>query len=204
VSAQTCPPSGFLLAGPPSGLCPWTTVTTLVPMSGNPNDCTPYPPSPPLYPTACCIQITFCYRCCSGLVQSFINEVDVWNSLCSGTPPADLIHFAANWANNYAISQGTSGTSCDVRSYPCGGPTEMDAQSYVPICWSQSAVTGEYVYLPCSCGGYCFRDCQVCWNGSAIVYSNCIPTNGSGTCPCTSDPGWPWLNGTCYSVTCAF
>jgi hypothetical protein len=187
--AQSCPGSTGPAPDPSLG-CTWTPNTlTNVSMTGG--SCS----------STCCLTIDYCTRCCGGVLQVFLTEIDVDNEYCDATNPNDMIHFAAGYAASVAALAATG--ACALPSCTSG---TSEVTYYTPLCWTKSALAGEYEFTPCSSlNCWCATTCQECWNGSAIVPSNCstVTHNPNNECACTANPGTPtWIEGTCYTVPC--
>ena len=76
-----------------------------LPPYGNPFDVTVYTivlsisttlaPTPP-YTFHCCLSITFCYECCNGVLETYLEQVTPLSAPCDGITPQDMISWASN------------------------------------------------------------------------------------------------------------
>jgi hypothetical protein len=141
---------------PDPSTCPWSSTTVTVLMPG----------------TTCGITIYYCCRCCLGFgAETYLTQINIDSAACSPIDPSDMIHFASDYVRDLQA------VSCGVKGFPCGYIPTLSVQTYVPSCWTESALSGQYELTPCSASGcFCEKDCKACWNGSAIVYSHCTVT----------------------------
>ncbi len=182
------------------GCDPWTQVTITTSTDGSPLNGPDSALCTGTHPTVCCVQITFCYVCCHGVISTFLNSVAP-NTNCTMSPQA-LIDFAAWYCGVWALEQYLGdGGACDVKQSTCALPT-VHVEISNAECWEE--LPSAVVYQGCSedCG--CKTTFDACWNGTNIVYSNYhTVTTGSG-CSCPTKPVFPipWTLGTCYLIDC--
>ena len=166
----------------PAGCPGWMPGTTLITMPG---------------PSGCQITIKYCTACCNGIAYAYVYEIDPAGPGpdCDAVNPEDMIYAAAKAVRTIAAN-GCAPPPC---------PTGLSINTYIPTCWTESAPTGEYEITPCSSAGcYCQETCQVCLNMGVLQYTNCKTISVGMDCDssCTTNPGMPWISGTCYSITC--
>jgi hypothetical protein len=184
----------------------WTEVTVITSMDGHPLNgpdsalCGQEPP------VSCCLLMNFCYECCHGVVETFLEKVEPISTACTSYTVQQMIDFADWYASYWAIYQYLGqGGACDITSYDC--PTQyLEVESYTPGCWKLiSNLTADYVYEQCSGTGYmCQTDFNVCWDPitHTLDTSNYTTfTSGIPTCTTPPDTG-SWTMGTCYTINC--
>ena len=182
----------------------WHQVTGFVSMGGNTAaDCPPYlpvPPGPP--PSSCCLQVIYCWQCCNGVLETYVEQVTPFTALCDGVTPQDMILFASTWAGTDAVQQAiNTGMGCDVKIVAPCTDAQLVVQAFLATCWTQATLSGQYNYTICSDPGcYCVTTFDACWDGTNIETSD-YEHYTSGTCDCTAAPGsGAWIDGTCYAV----
>lgn len=156
---------------------------------------------------SCCLSITFCFECCSGVIETFIEQVTPESAACDGVSPQDMIQWASNYVNtwaalNYLNSSWLYYNSACNAELQAGCPDGyVSTQVDLPTCWTQASLAGQYTYSYCSAAGcVCETPCTYCWNGTSLE-SSCGTTTTVGDCICLPAPNdAPWINGTCYSV----
>jgi hypothetical protein len=161
----------------PPGCSGWTSATLTTSASG------------------CPIKVYYCTACCNGVAYSYVYKIDVIGGAeCNAVNPELMIYAAAKAARD-AAANGCAPPPCPM--------TGRRISTYIPTCWTESGIAGEYEILVCSDPScYCEEDCDVCLDHGVLVYSNCTSST-SGTCICNTIPGdGIWLIGTCYTITC--
>lgn len=182
----------------------WTQITVTTSMDGTPLNgpdsglCTSG-----LSPT-CCLSITFCYECCNGVVETYLEQVLPVSAGCAGVTPDQFIDFADWYATVWSINEYMGGGgACDVKNNPCPG-SHLVVETFTPHCWELNNIVGNGVYVWCGDDGcYCQTDYNACWDGTKIEYSNYVQFT-VGACACTPEPipPAPWIPMTCYSIPC--
>ena len=185
------------------GCDPWTQVTITTSTDGSPLNGPDSGLCTGAHPTVCCVQITFCYVCCHGVISTFLNSVAP-NSNCTMSPQA-LIDFAAWYCGVYGrlwnkCTSGRWGRFATSKQSTCALLPTVHVEISNAECWEE--LPSAVVYQGCSedCG--CKTTFDPSRNGTNIDYSNYhTVTTGTG-CICAPEPMGAWTPGTCYLITC--